>query len=110
MEHYVTNYDATLRDDTAGISIQTAIYRPKMAGLLLRVAAEAQTPNFEPIELLVPLVLHPRTAAVACFMLKKLVCKVWACNKGGPVGGQSPRHGFRAGSSLQWLQHSIITR
>ena len=39
-------------------------------GLLLRVAAEAQTPNFEPIELLVPLVLHPRTAAAACFVLK----------------------------------------
>ena len=62
-------------------------------GLLLRVAGQAQTPNFEPIELLVPPLAPPDTAAVACFLLKKHTCKVWAGAKGGPVSGRSPRHG-----------------
>ena len=63
-------------------------------GLLLRVAAEAQTPSFEPIELLVPPLAPPDTAIVACFLLKKHTCKVWAGAKGGPVSGRSPRHGL----------------
>ena len=52
-EHLNTNCNLRTQDD-----------------LLLHVAAEAQTPNFEPVQILVPLVLHPRTAAVACFVLK----------------------------------------
>ena len=54
----------------------------------------SQTPNFEPIELLVPPLSPPDTAVVACFLLKKHTCKVWAVLQGGPVSGQSPRHGF----------------
>ena len=52
-------------------------------GLLLRVAGQAQTPNFEPIELLVPPLAPPDTAAVACFLLKKHTCKVWAVHHAG---------------------------
>ena len=52
----------------------------------------SQTPNFEPVELLVPLVRQAHTAAMACSLPKHHACKIWACRKGGPVGGQSPRH------------------
>ena len=55
----------------------------------------SQTPNFEPIELLVPPLSPPDTAVAACFLLKKHTCKVWAGHKGGPVSGRSPRHGAR---------------
>jgi hypothetical protein len=60
----------------------------------------SQTPNFEPIELLVPPLSPPDTAVVACFLLKKHTCKVWAVHKGGPVWGQSPRHGGTGISNL----------
>ena len=53
----------------------------------------SQTPNFEPVELLVPPLPPPDTAVAACFLLKKRTCKVWAGGKGGPVSGRSPRHG-----------------
>ena len=56
MDHYVINHDATFHDNTAGILIRTATNIHAQNSLLLRVAAEAQMLNFEPIALLVPLV------------------------------------------------------
>ena len=94
MDHYVTNSCEILHDGIVAVLTLNANLHVQNGPLLRvrRVVVEAGGVRFERIELLVPLLLHPRTAAVACFVLRKHMCKVWACSKGGPAWGQSPRH------------------
>ena len=93
MEHYVINHDATLRDDTAGISIRATIYRPKMACCCVWLGRPKHpTLNLWNSWFPLWLLLIPRLWLAFCS--KSTPAKFGRCPRGGQFRVGAPAMGF----------------